>query len=440
MSSLIGRRQSGSTSGVLSRRGFTLGLATALSSGVVSALAAPTDQSLGEQAEWRQTYDSASQAAAKTVRSNSPILSGQTTQAIEWAVQRYGEIVSRGGWQPLSNETLKLGAKSPAVLALRQRLIASGDLSAEAGTTQIFDSYVEAAVKRAQARHGLGATGVVGAQTIAALNVPADVRLKQLEINLVRLRSLTAGQLGQRYVTANIPAAYVETVENGQVATRHTAVVGKQDRQSPIMSARVLEVNFNPFWTVPASIIRKDLIPKMQADATYLNEQKIHVFDQKGQEVRPEFINWNSLEATNYRFRQEPGALNSMGTVRINIANPYGVYMHDTPAKGLFGDDYRFHSSGCMRVQNVREYIQWLLKDTPGWGRAQIEEAIRSGQRVDAKLTQPVPVYWVYVTAWATPEGIVQFREDIYGKDGMGPGALTAVLKEEAEEATGSAH
>ena len=315
-------------------------------------------------------------------------------------------------------------------LRLRQRLIQSGDLAPNAGTSVTFDSYVEGAVKRAQARHGLGATGVVGPQTIAALNVPAETRLRQLEINLVRLRSLAASNLGRRHVATNIPAAYVETVENGRVQTRHAAVVGKTDRQSPVMSARVIDINFNPFWTVPSSIIRKDLIPKMQNEPSYLADQKIHIYDASGKEVRPEHINWNSNEAMNYRFRQEPGVLNSMGTVRINIANPHGVYMHDTPAKGLFGDDYRFHSSGCIRVQNVREYIAWLLKETPGWDRRQIDEAIRSGNRTDAKLKEMVPVYWVYITAWATPEGVVQFREDIYSKDGMGPGAVIQAIKD----------
>jgi len=392
------------------------------------AAAAPVDQGFGV-AEWRQSYDSGSRV--KNVQSSAPILSPETLQATERAEAQYRDIVARGGWQPLAKVSLKLGSKNRAVVALRQRLIVSGDLSQNLGDSQIFDSYVEAAVKRAQARHGLGATGIVGPQTLAALNVPAATRLKQLEINVVRLRSLQ-GNLGRRYVTANIPAAYAETVENDVVVTRHTTVVGKIDRQSPIMSTKATDINFNPYWTVPASIIRKDLIPKMQADPGYLQSQKIHVFDSKGQEVQPQLINWNSMEATNYRFRQEPGALNSLGTVRINIANPYGVYMHDTPSKGLFGDDYRFDSSGCMRVQNVREYITWLLKDTPGWDRAKIDEAIRSGERIDARLAQPVPVYWVYVTAWATPEGAVQFREDIYNKDGMGPGALTQVLQQEA--------
>ncbi len=415
--------------GTISRRGIVgslVALPFVLRSGI--AAAAPVDASLlGGQAEWRQGYDSASRI--KNVRSSAPILSPQTLAATEQAALRYQQIVAQGGWQTLARgERLKLGARSPAVVALRQRLIQSDDLDPSQDASPVFDSFVEASVKRFQGRNGLGQTGVVGPQTYAALNVPADIRLRQLEINLVRLRSYS-GNLGNRYITANIPAAYVETVENGVVATRHTAVVGKADRQSPVMNARITEVNFNPFWTVPVSIVRKDLIPKMQAEPNYLTENKIHIFDRNGQEIPPQQINWNSEEAVNYRFRQEPGAINSMGTIRVNIINPHGVYMHDTPAKGLFGDDYRFHSSGCMRVQNIREYVAWLLRETPGWGRPQIEEAIRSGNRIDARIVQPVNAYWVYITAWATPEGVVQVREDSYGKDGIGPGALSAALR-----------
>ena len=412
---------------MISRRGLLLGAgAASLAQG---ALAQSSEVQLGAPAEWRQTYDSA--VRERRVESAAPILSPPTLQSTEQAVAQYRQIVGSGGWRPLAGgERLKLGSRSPGVTALRQRLIQSGDLAANAGTSATFDSYVEGAVKRAQARHGLGATGVVGPQTVAALNIPAETRLKQLEINLVRLRSLAGSNLGRRHVMTNIPAAYVETVDGGRVVTRHAAVVGKTDRQSPVMSARVIDINFNPFWTVPSSIIRKDLIPKMQNEPSYLAEQKIHIFDAKGQEVRPEHINWNSQEAMNYRFRQEPGVLNSMGTVRINIANPHGVYMHDTPAKGLFGDDYRFHSSGCIRVQNVREYISWLLRETPGWDRSAIDQAIRSGNRIDAKLKEQVPVYWVYITAWATPEGVTQFREDIYSKDGFGPGPVIQAIKD----------
>jgi L,D-transpeptidase YcbB len=398
------------------------------------AFAAPLDPALvGGQAEWRQGYDAG--AAAIDVRTSAPILSQQTLAATEFAIQQHREIVARGGFLPLrGGERLRLGSRSANVAQLRQRLIQSGDLDPSLAGSPVFDAYVDSAVKRFQGRHGLGQTGVVASQTYAALDTGADKRLRQLEINAVRLRSLT-GNLGNRFVVINIPAAYVETVEGGQVATRHAAGVGKIDRQSPIMNAKISEVNFNPFWTVPASIIRKDLIPKMQADPNYLRDNKIRMFNGAGQEVAPETINWRSDEATRFRFRQDQGGeFNSLGFLRINVHSPHGVYLHDTPAKGIFGDDFRFVSSGCVRVQNVRAFAEWLLKDVPGWNRDQIEQAIRSGQRVDARFREPIMTYWVYITAWATPSGVVQFRDDIYNRDGFGPGAVTQAIQQGNDE------
>jgi L,D-transpeptidase YcbB len=377
------------------------------------------------QAEWAQNYDSAS--TMRVQRSTTPILSPETLSATEQMIERYKGIEARGGWQPVSGaDRLRVGSKGPAVAALRQRLIVTGDLDPTAGTSSVYDSYVEAAVRRFQARHGLGMTGAMSPSVVQAMNVPVAVRVRQLEINAVRLKSYQ-GNLGQRFVITNLPAALVETVENGQVVTRHAAGVGKIDRQSPIMNTKATQINFNPFWTVPASIVRKDLIPKMQKEPTYLTDNKIRIFD-GDREIPPSSVNWNSNEGTRYRYRQDSGAdFNSMGVVRINIPNPDGVYMHDTNTKGVFGDDFRFISSGCVRVQNVREYITWLLKDTPGWGREQVEEAIESGKRIDATLSTPVPVYWTYITAWATPDGLVQFRDDIYKRDGIStPGAMAA--------------
>ena len=392
--------------------------------GASRALAAPADVSIGNQAEWEQKYDA--DAGLTVNRTTTPMLSPQTVQMTEAAIQQYQDLVARGGWQPVpTGATLKLGSKGPAVVALRRRLMVTGDLAADAGDAPVFDSFVNAGVMRFQIRHGIGANGVVAQQTFQALNVPAEERLRQLQLNLVRLRAY-AGNLGNRFISMNIPAAAVETVENGQVFSHHQAGVGKIDRQSPVMQAKVVEINFNPFWTVPVSIIRKDLIPKMQADPNYLTDNKIRVIDKSGQEVPPSAVNWNSMDAVNYRFRQDPGAdFNSLGVVRVNIPNQWGVYMHDTPSKGIFGDDFRFVSSGCVRVQNIRDYIAWILKDTPGWDRDHIDEAIRSGARIDAKLTQPVPVFWVYITAWAN-DGLVQFREDIYKRDGFGDGMALA--------------
>lgn len=420
----------------LSRRFMLTGCASLLSSVLLplGAYAAPAESQFSGQAEWGNSFDPGTRGE-KTVRSSHPILSQGTIQATEVMIGRYQQLAAQGGWRQLpAGERLRVGSKSQNVTALRQRLIVTGDLDQELGSSSTFDSFVEAGVKRFQERHGLGPTGVVGNQTYAALNTPIETRLKQLEINLVRLRSY-AGSLGNRFVTANIPAAYVETVENGEVQTRHAAGVGKTDRQSPIMQAKILDVNFNPFWTVPASIIKKDLIPKMQKDPTYLDENKIRIISADGRELSPSQVNWNSDEATRYKFRQDPGGdLNSLGFVRINIANPHGVYMHDTPAKGIFGDDFRFVSSGCIRVQNVRDYIAWILKDTPGWDRQAIDEAIRGGKRIDAKPASPIPVYWVYITAWGTPEGAVQFRDDIYSKDGFGPGAVIKAMQAGDEE------
>jgi L,D-transpeptidase YcbB len=404
--------------------------ASTLLLGAVVATLPAFAQAVSGQAEWTQSYDAASRNLV--ARSSTPTLSAHSAEATEQAIERYRDIAARGGWEPVSpGARLKLGSRGPEVVALRRRLIQSGDLEPSGGAADIFDSYVQGSVRRFQARHGLNTTGFLNAATVTAMNISADIRLKQLEMNLVRVKAFS-GNLGARHVIVNIPAALVETVENGHVVTRHAAGVGKIDRQSPIMNAKITEVNFNPFWTVPASIIRKDLIPKMQADPTYLTVNKIRIYSPKGDELQPEQVNWRSDEATRYMFRQDPGAdVNSMGFVRINIPNPHGVYMHDTPAKGIFGDDFRFVSSGCVRIQNVRDYVGWLLKDTPGWSREQIEAAIDSGQRVDAKLSQPVPVYWVYVTAWATPDGLIQFRDDIYNRDGFGAAAMAAAMEEE---------
>ena len=386
--------------------------------GLLSGAAAASTPAFAQQAEWRQSYDAG--APNRVLRSSTPILSPQSLQATEQAILSYRELAARGGWPAVQiSERLGVGSRGQSVVSLRQRLIITGDLDPAAGTSNIYDSYVEGGVRQFQARMGINPTGAVNRSTITALNVPIDQRIRQLETNLVRLRSLS-GNLGPRYVVANIPAAAVETVENDHVATRHAAGVGKADRQSPILSTRIPEVNFNPTWTVPASIIRKDLIPMMRKQPGYLTENKIRIIGPNG-EIAPERVNWNSDEATRYTFRQDPGGeFNSLGFVRINIPSPHGVYMHDTPAKGIFGDDFRFVSSGCIRVQNVRDYIAWLLKNTPGWDRAKIDETIQSGERVNARIADPVPCYWVYVTAWATPDGGVQFRDDIYNKDGLG--------------------
>ena len=367
---------------------------------------------------WNDQFDAQKSGAALNT-SKSPIFSDQTPLYIERAIGEYRQIVSSGGWPVVpANQKLELGATSRNVPLLRQRLAISGDLDRAAGNSDVYDTWVVAAVKRFQARHGLPADGVLGRFTYAAMNIPASTRLGQLETNLVRLRAMS-GFLGQRYVMVNIPAAHIEAVENGQVVSRHTAIVGKVDRQSPILNSKIHEINLNPYWTAPVSIVKKDIIPLMQKDPTYLTRNAIRIFAPDGTEIPPENVNWNSEEAVDYMFRQDPGRINAMGSVKINFHNPHAVYMHDTPQQSLFGRLLRFESSGCVRVQNVRDLVAWLAKDTPGWSRREIERVIESGDRTDIQLADPVPVYFTYVTAWATEDGVVQFRDDIYRRDGV---------------------
>jgi murein L,D-transpeptidase YcbB/YkuD len=371
-----------------------------------------------QQSEWSDGFDAAA-SSAPAIRRDIPTLSPDIVGAVEHAIMQYTQIVQQGGWPMVPPEQkLRVGAHGPAVAALRQRLIISGDLDAQMGVTEAFDTYVDAAVKRFQTRHGIPSDGIVGESTFAALNVPAAVRLNQLSTNLDRLKTATRA-LPDRFIMVNIPAAQVEAVEDGVVASRHTAIVGKVDRPSPLVNSKIHQINFNPFWTVPASIIRKDLIPQMQKNPNYVTDYKIRIYDKQGNEIPASQVNWYSDEATQYMFRQDPGDFNSMGNVKINFPSPEGVYMHDTPGKLLFNNEFRFESSGCVRIQGIRDLVKWILRDTPGWDPATIDQMFVNGERVDAAVAKPVQLYWVYITAWANVDGVVHFRNDIYGLDGL---------------------
>jgi len=428
----------GLKAGTPHRRAFLRRLAGAATLGAAGVAAAaralaedhPLDALIGDtdRGQFGESFDQ----APRTIRmpkASVPMLTPKTAEITEAAIKSYDAIVSRGGWPEVPKvDELRLGNQHPSVVDLRARLSVSGDLDPSAVGNDTYDSYVEEAVRRFQARHGLTVDGVVRTTTLAAMNVPAATRRDQLKVNIERLKTLTTN-LGPRYVVVNIPAARVEAIENDLAVQRHTAVVGRQDRPSPDINSKIVQINFNPYWTVPVSIVRKDLIPKMQDKPDYLTENRIRVFDPNHKEVPPSQVNWYSDDAVHYTFREDPGDTNSLGRIRINFPSQYGVYMHDTPLKNLFGGDFRYDSSGCCRVQNVQELVAWLLKDTTGWGPDHIAQAIKSGDQVNANLTKPVPLHWVYVTAWSASDGVVQFREDIYGRDGLGAPAIPATTK-----------
>lgn len=413
----------------LSRRRF-IGRAAALAAATVASGPALAQSAIEDiinsprRGSWDDQFDAQSSRSVAETATRHPIASADTIAFVERAIFDYQNLVARGGWPFVpATKKLRMGVSEPEVRILRQRLMASGDLDRNAGLSNAFDSYVDGAVKKFQARHGLPPDGVLGSYSYQALNVSAEVRLGQLETNLVRLRSMS-GFLGDRYVMVNIPAAQIEAVENGSVVLRHTAIVGKIDRQTPILNSKIHEIILNPYWTSPRSIIEKDIVPLMRKDPTYLARNNIRLFDAKGEEVAPEMVDWNAEKAPDLMFRQDPGKGNAMSSTKINFHNPHAVYMHDTPQQGVFNKLMRFESSGCVRVQNVRDLNTWLLRDTPGWNRQAIEATIASRENTVIELAEPVPVYFVYFSAWASEDGVVQFRDDVYQRDGVDELAL----------------
>lgn len=367
-------------------------------------------------------------AALNSLDTNEPILSIDTANNLQAAIDQYVPFVAAGGWPTVSRDVygLVLGNSRRAVVLLKQRLMASGDLPPSRKITDLFDGALDKAVRSFQARHGLSVTGKVDEPTYYAMLVPADARLNQLRLNAARVQNV-AMTLADQYVVVNIPAATIEAVGGGIVQQRHTAVVGRISRPTPILSSHVTQINFNPYWHVPRSIIRKDLIPEMNKDPQYLSKYNIRAYNSKGQEVAPTDIDWTTEDALHYAFTQDPGAENSMGHVKINFPSPDDVYLHDTPEKKLFTDDERFFSSGCVRVQHVDELVSWLLADNGGWDLASVRAAFNSDQRLDVQVKARVPIHSTYITAWANRQGTVSFRDDVYNYDAQGKVKFTPV-------------
>jgi murein L,D-transpeptidase YcbB/YkuD len=352
-----------------------------------------------------------------------PTLQPDTFFATAKASEHYAAIADAGGW-PRIAAPLKAGAEGPEVTILRKRLAAEGDLDAGKATdspaSAIWDDDVTAAVRHFQSRMGLRQTGVATGATLAAMNVPTATRLKQLASSAQRLAGVNFA-FGDRYVVVNLPALSVEAIENGRVAHRYVAIVGGVDHQSPEISARISVINLNPTWTVPTSIIKKEIIPKMRKDPGYLTRSRIRILDGDGNVIDPESVDWNTERAVSYTLRQDSGVGNSLGAIRIGMPNKLAVYMHDTPSKGLFGADYRFLSHGCVRVQGVYDLAEWLLQGTPdgagAWDKQALLARIKAGAREDIRLAKSVPVIWVYLTGWANGDGVANFRDDVYGAD-----------------------
>ncbi len=358
-----------------------------------------------------------SRSAAALALSHEPIYDEGTAQRIREAALSYSDIAVRGGWPAIpADAKFAIGVAGANDELLRKRLIITGDLAADKATGAFDDGVVEA-VKRFQVRHGLASTGTMTPRTIAAMNVPVQKRVRQLEASLERLQNMNFA-FGQRYVVVNIPATFAEAVENDKVVRRYRVIVGKTEKPSPTLTAEITGVVLNPTWTVPSSIAKTEISAHMRKDPTYLSRMHMEVLDSRDQPIDPHSVDWSGTRTPNFTVRQQNGTFNALGAVKIDMPNSYSVYMHDTNQRSLFSDDYRFDSHGCSRVDNVRDLAAWLLsEEMPKWNRAAVDAAIATGAHQEVALPKKVPVAWIYLTAWMTRDQTVQFRNDVYAQD-----------------------
>jgi L,D-transpeptidase YcbB len=358
-----------------------------------------------------------SRSAAALALSHEPTFDEGTAQRIKEAALSYSDIAVRGGWPVIPVDAkFAIGVAGPHDELLRQRLIISDDLASDKASGP-FDEALAEAVKRFQARHGLAATATLTPRTLAALNISVQKRIRQLEASLERIENMKF-QFGPRYVVVNLPATFAEAVENDIVVRRYRVIVGKTEKPSPTLTAEITSVILNPTWTVPSSIAKTEISAHMRKDPGYLSRMHMEVLDGRDNPVDAASVDWSGTRTPNFTVRQQSGAWNALGALKIDMPNPYSVYMHDTNQRSLFSDDYRFDSHGCTRVDNVRDLAAWLLEpELSKWNRATIDTAIASGQRQDIALPKKVPVAWVYLTAWMTRDQTVQFRNDIYDQD-----------------------
>ena len=334
------------------------------------------------------------------------------------AIARYRTIVAAGGWPTLPpGATVEPGDTAPHLDRLRRRLVIGGDLAP--GAAAAGDRYgpaLVAAVKRFQARHGLEADGILGPATRRASNVSAATRLAQLEEAAATVAQLRP-RLGSRYVLVNLPAFELRYVRGGEVRHRAAVVVGSVDDPTPAFADAIEHLVFNPYWHVPTSIARDELVFDFKADAAAMAARGFELIDADGAVADPTAVDWSAVTPASlpYRVRQSPGAGNALGRVKFMFPNRHAVYLHDTPSRHLFARASRAFSHGCVRVRDPLTLAERLL-ETDGWGRGDIERWVAAGGTRRVGLSRPVPVHLVDVTAWRDAAGRVQFRRDLYGR------------------------
>ena len=325
-------------------------------------------------------------------------------KALKTELAKYLQIVKSGGWPQITADakTLKKGASSPQIVLLKKRFQISGDMQAQ-DTSDVFDDTLTQAIKLFQQRLGLTQDGVITQSLLDNINIPAQQRLQQILINMNRMRWMPQEPQGQ-LILVNIPEFILHVVDGKNKVFDMAVVVGKEGHNTMMFTGKLSQIVFSPYWNVPPSIVKKEILPKMKSDPNYLQEQRMEVTGTAG-----------GLPV----IRQLPGEKNSLGRVKFLFPNSYNIYFHDTPAKSLFNKDKRAYSHGCIRLSEPEKMAEYLLRDNSNWTPDKIEAAMNKDQPQTVVIKHPVPVFITYYTAWVDENGLLNFRDDIYKRDSI---------------------
>ncbi|MEP5759338.1 MAG: L,D-transpeptidase family protein [Litoreibacter sp.] len=327
------------------------------------------------------------------------------------------KTLARGGWgEKVQSKSLKLGESGGGVVQLRNRLIRMGYMRRSA--SQTFDAQLQSAVQQFQSSHGLPADGVAGSATIGEANKPVETRLKSVLVAMERLR-WNNRPLERDHVWVNIPDFHVNLVKNGKTTFRSRVVVGKDvsGRRTPEFSDQMEFMVINPTWYVPRSIVTKEYLPLLKRNPNA--QAQLKITDSKGRAVNRSAVNFSQYNEKNfpYSMRQPPSKGNALGLVKFMFPNQHNIYLHDTPAKALFGKDLRAYSHGCVRVHEPFEFAYALLKAQEGDPEGFFNAKLSRGKEARVNLAKPLPVHLVYYTAWVDAKGNPNYRRDVYGRD-----------------------
>jgi len=343
------------------------------------------------------------------------------------ALEEYRTYKERGGWEKINFDERKVevGATDESIPLVRARLQAEGfDTGRSPEDPNLYDENLEQALMDFQRTRSMMEDGIIGPNTIDALNESVDDLIAKLEINIERARWLPES-LGDKAAFVNIADYKVRMLKGDRIVDEMDVIVGEVNNQTPVFADKMETVVINPYWNVPSSITIGEIAPQQLSNSNYIASQNMEVLV-GGDIVSPSSVDWSAAANgdLNFRVRQRPGSNNALGEIKFLFPNQYAVYLHDTPADQLFSQDLRTFSHGCIRLEDPMRFAEFVTESASGWDRGRVEQTIASRERVEFQLDQQFPVYITYFTAWAGPEGNVSFARDVYERDGRIASAL----------------